>query len=239
MRGALSPSLTAFEGFWRSATACRRSGWRLSRMALIQSDLPRRAWQDCDDRHARHSILVNSTLFLAVAHNMRLKGVDVAMRALASLAEAGASVHLAVAGSAADAYWTALAARLGIQARVHFLGLVADIAPLFAAADAMVHPTRWDACSLATIEGLAAGLPVVTTTMNGAAELIAHGETGLVLPDPEDARALAAHMRLLLDPCIRQRLGAAAREIALHHESRDNFRAVEEVLIDVAGPHAQ
>jgi UDP-glucose:(heptosyl)LPS alpha-1,3-glucosyltransferase len=98
-----------------------------------------------------------------------------------------------------------------------------------------VHPTRWDACSLVTIEGLAAGLPVITTAMNGASELITDGRSGFVLPDPEDVPALAASMRQLLDPGRRRCIGAAARQMAVHHDSRDNFRAVEELLLEVAG----
>jgi glycosyltransferase involved in cell wall biosynthesis len=173
-------------------------------------------------------------LFLGVAHNLPLKGVDTTLRALAVLRHEGADATLAVAGGTADAFWTGLATRLGVRDRVHFLGPVADMASLYAAADVLVHPTRWDACCLATIEGLAAGLPVITTAMDGASELIASGQSGFVLPDPEDVAALAAHMRHLLRPGTRSGIGAAAREVALRHDSRDNFRAVETVLAQVA-----
>lgn len=178
--------------------------------------------------------VAGSTLFLAVAHNLRLKGVDNAMRALAVLRREGADVRLVVAGGRPDAFWTGLAIRLGVRDHVTFLGPVIDMAPLFAAADVVVHPTRWDACSLVTIEGLAAGLPVITTVINGASELIADGRSGLVLSDPEDVPSLAARMRQLLHPDARRRIGAAARETALRHDSRDNFRAVEDVLLQVA-----
>jgi len=176
----------------------------------------------------------DSVLFLTIAHNLRLKGVDTAMRAVASLVREGASVHLAVAGGKADDFWTGMAADLGIVKHVQFLGSVADMAPVFAAADAVIQATRWDACSLATIEGLAAGLPVVTTAMDGAAELIVHGKTGFVLPCPDDTDALVTTMRLLLDPIVRQPIGAAARNAARHHDLHDNFRAVENVLIEAA-----
>jgi UDP-glucose:(heptosyl)LPS alpha-1,3-glucosyltransferase len=178
--------------------------------------------------------LGDGMLFLAAAHNLLLKGVDNAMRALAVLRQEGADARLVVAGGSPDAFWTGLATRLGLRDHVHFLGPVTDMVPLFAAADVMLHPTRWDACSLATIEGLAAGLPVITTAMNGASELIAHGQSGFVLPDPEDVQALAAHMRQLCDPGARRCIGAAARTTALQHDSRDNFRAVEELLLQVA-----
>ncbi len=183
--------------------------------------------------------LGDGTLFLAVAHNLRLKGVDNAMRALAVLRREGADVQLAIAGGGADPFWTGLATQLGVGDRVHFLGPVRDVAQPFAAADVLVHPTRWDACSLATLEGLAAGLPVITTAVNGASELIAHGQSGFVLPDPEDVSALTMHMRLLLDSDTRRCIGAAARATALQHDSRDNFLAVEELLHEVADERRQ
>jgi glycosyltransferase involved in cell wall biosynthesis len=170
---------------------------------------------------------------------MRLKGVDTAMHALASLVREGGSVHLAVAGGTADNSWTSMAANLGIEKQVQFLGSIAEMVPVFAAADVVIQATRWDACSLATIEGLAAGLPVVTTAMDGAAELIVHGKTGFVLPCPDDADALVTTMRLLLDPIVRQRIGTAARDTARHHDSCDNFRMVEKVLIEAAERRAQ
>ncbi|HYZ63354.1 MAG TPA: glycosyltransferase family 4 protein [Acetobacteraceae bacterium] len=174
------------------------------------------------------------TLFLGSAHNMRLKGMDSAIRALARLVGGGAEAHLAIAGADPGPDWTRLAASLGVAARVHFLGLVDDMVPLFGAADALVHPTRWDACSLSTIEAGAAGLPVITTAQNGAAELLRDGETGYVLPDPEDVAALADRMRRLLDPSLRRRLGEAARTAAKAHDVSLNYERVEAVLKSTA-----
>lgn len=184
---------------------------------------------------ARGALGVGSgLLFLGSAHNMRLKGMDNAMRGLATLLKEGADVTLAIAGGEPDAWWRGLAAGLGVADRVRFLGQVDDMAPLFAAADACVHPTRWDACSLSTIEAAAAGLPVITTAMNGASELIADGRTGFVLPDPADLRALTAVMRSLLDGETRRRVGMAALAASAGHDIRENLRAVTAVLAETA-----
>lgn len=174
------------------------------------------------------------TLFLLLAQNMLLKGADNAIRALGKLVREGAAVRLVIAGATSDPWWRRLVARCGAEGRVSFLGFVGDVVPLYAAADAVVHPTRADACSLATLEGMAAGLPVITTLMNGAAERICDGENGLLVQDPEDTVVLAAHMRRLLDPQERKRIGAAARETAKRFPLRDNFCQVERILIDVA-----
>jgi UDP-glucose:(heptosyl)LPS alpha-1,3-glucosyltransferase len=170
-----------------------------------------------------------ATLFLGSAHNMHLKGMDTAIRAVARLVAEGREVQLVLAGGTPDAFWTALAAPLG--ARVRFLGLVDDMAKLFAAADALVHPTRWDACSLSTIEAGAAGLPVITTRSNGAAALIENGVTGFVLADPEDEAALVDAMRRLLDPVLRARMGEAARAASRSHAAAINYAATEAVLL--------
>jgi UDP-glucose:(heptosyl)LPS alpha-1,3-glucosyltransferase len=175
---------------------------------------------------ARASLGVGDrVLFLGSAHNMRLKGMDTAIRAMAGLEGA----VLAIAGGEPDRWWRRLAASAGAD-RVRFLGPVADMAPLFAAADALVHPTRWDACSLSTIEAAAAGLAVVTTAINGAAELIEDGRTGLILPEAGDVEALQAQMAALLDPAYRTRLGDAAAAAAARHDIDVNLRAVEAVL---------
>ncbi|MBV9784208.1 MAG: glycosyltransferase family 4 protein [Acidisphaera sp.] len=172
--------------------------------------------------------------FLASAQNFWLKGADTALRALALLAGAGHDVRLAIAGATPAPRWPRLAAELGIAGRVRFCGRVADMKPLFAAADVFLHPTRWDACSLSTLEAMASGLPVITTCRDGASELIEHGRSGFVLADPDDVHALAAHMRALRDADLRRRLGEAARQAALRHQLKHNYRAVEAVLVEAA-----
>jgi len=176
-----------------------------------------------------------STVFLGSAHNLFLKGMDTAIRALRVLVHGGADAVLAIAGGVPGKVWHALSAGLG--ERVMFLGPVDDMTPLFAAADALVHPTRWDACSLSTIEAGAAGLPVITTSRNGAAELIRNDETGFILADPEDVPALADRMGRLLDPSLRARMGGAARVASYGHDVRANYTAVEAVLLANSRDH--
>jgi UDP-glucose:(heptosyl)LPS alpha-1,3-glucosyltransferase len=176
----------------------------------------------------------DDVLFLVVAHNPRLKGVDTVFHSLAVLAGQGLPVRLAVAGGADDAVWRGLAARLGIGELVTFLGRVDDMRPIYDAADALVHPTRWDACSLVVLEALACGLPVITTPVNGAAQAIEDGKSGLILKDAESPAELAHLMRLLLDPNRRATLSAAARLAAIRHDVRSNYRDVEGLLLGIA-----
>ena len=64
--------------------------------------------------------------------------------------------------------------------RVHFLGPVREMAAVYAAADVFVLPTLYDPFSNASLEALAAGLPVLTTRANGFAEILTPGVDGEV-----------------------------------------------------------
>ena len=182
----------------------------------------------------RPQSLPGDVVFLAVAHNPALKGLDVALRALAALVRDGHAVRLMVAGVGTGTIWSGMAEALGLAGRVAFLGQAGDMRPVYHGADVLVHPTRWDANSLVVLEAMACGLPVITSRMNGAAEAIAPDVAGFILPDPEDFTALAAHMRLLLDPERRARFGTAARAAIESRDIRVNHRAVEALLLRVA-----
>jgi UDP-glucose:(heptosyl)LPS alpha-1,3-glucosyltransferase len=168
-------------------------------------------------------------LFLLVAHNLLLKGADTAIAALARL-PAGCRARLVIAGGDADVPWRRRVRRAGLDGRVLFLGPGQDIPLLHAAADALVHPSRWDACSLVTIEAMASGLPVITTPCNGAGELITDGRSGFLVPAAADA-VLADRLQQLLDASLRARMGAAARAVALAHDLDTSLDAVERVLL--------
>jgi UDP-glucose:(heptosyl)LPS alpha-1,3-glucosyltransferase len=146
-------------------------------------------------------------LWLFVGSGFERKGLDTALAALAK-----APGRLWVAGADDTGAWRRRADALGVGARVDWLGLRRDVANLYAAADALVLPTRYDAFANACLEALAAGRPVVTSAANGAAEIV--GEAGFVTADAEDAGAVAAALHALADPAERARRGEAGRAIA-------------------------
>jgi glycosyltransferase involved in cell wall biosynthesis len=88
----------------------------------------------------------------------------------------------------------------------------ADVLALYAGADIVVVPSVIpDALSRVVLEAMTAGRPVIGTNVGGTPELIAHDETGLLV-ERHDRKALAAAItRLLDDPALAERLGAAAR----------------------------
>jgi UDP-glucose:(heptosyl)LPS alpha-1,3-glucosyltransferase len=120
----------------------------------------------------------DATVALFSGSGWHRKGLDSAIRAVAS---SRSRPWLVVAGSDDPGAYARLARSLGIADRVVFAGLRGDIERVYAAADLLLAPTRYDAFSNATAEALAMGLPVITTETNGAAELIAQGREGFVV----------------------------------------------------------
>ncbi|MBF0326050.1 MAG: glycosyltransferase [Alphaproteobacteria bacterium] len=103
------------------------------------------------------------------------------------------------------------AQHLGILPRVRFLGWRDDVAALHAAADLFVCPSRHEPLGNVVIEAWAQGKPVAASASQGPSQLIEDGQTGLLSP-VDDAAALAASIRrLLAEPGLAARLGAAGR----------------------------
>jgi glycosyltransferase involved in cell wall biosynthesis len=107
--------------------------------------------------------------------------------------------------------------RLGLESVVRLVGERNDVGELLAAADLFVLSTRSEGLPLSVLEAMAAGLPVVASSVGGVPELVVEGKTGLLVP-PGDPHALAAAIgRLLDDEALRRQLGAAGRIRASEH----------------------
>ena len=156
----------------------------------------------------------SEVLFLSLAHNLLLKNAETTIRAAAKLAGNGAAIRLVIAGGKKPDRFIKLAEKLKIGHLVTFLELVNPV-PHYAAADVFVHPTWYDPCSLVTLEASSCGLPVITSQFNGAAEMMSDGIEGFVVSDPADVTVLAARMEQLLDPALREKMGAAGRAMAI------------------------
>lgn len=140
------------------------------------------------------------------------KGAQYLIEAMANVP--GAKLLIAGAGPM-GAEWQALATRLGLGERVRFLGRVSDaeLRALYHACDVFCLPSihRSESWGAVQVEALACGKPVVSTELGtGTSWVNQDGQTGIVVP-PMDAGALAGALnRLLGDPALRARYGAAA-----------------------------
>lgn len=134
-------------------------------------------------------------VILFVGSGFARKGIATLIEALALMQTHAA--ELWIVGRDKDAkQYAQLAGKLGLTQRVRFFGPQADVLPYYGAADLFCLPTLYDPCPNAAFEALACGLPVVTTTTCGAAELIAPGDNGAVCP-PRDPMALAQQLDVI------------------------------------------
>jgi UDP-glucose:(heptosyl)LPS alpha-1,3-glucosyltransferase len=152
-----------------------------------------------------------ATVFLIRSSEGR-EGVATAINALARLPR---DTYLFVVGrDKARGRYRQLAQELGVADRVALLGSQEDPRPFYGAADAFVLPTLYDPCPNAALEAMACGLPLVTSTKCGAAELVLEHDAGFVCP-ARDIDSLTWHMTTLTDAGARTTLGARAREAVL------------------------
>jgi UDP-glucose:(heptosyl)LPS alpha-1,3-glucosyltransferase len=155
-----------------------------------------------------YGLPAEAAVFALVGSGYHRKGVAQAVQALARLPE---GAWLVVVGKEKNlARYRSLAERCGVAARVRLAGPEKDVAPLLGAADAFVLPTLYDPLPNACLEAMAAGLPIITSNQCGAAELLTAHDAGIVC-DAQDIAALAGAMAQLLDPALRETLGARAR----------------------------
>ncbi|MEM9922470.1 MAG: glycosyltransferase family 4 protein [Cyanobacteria bacterium P01_D01_bin.50] len=141
------------------------------------------------------------------------KNLDTVLHALVEVPD----LHLAVVGVTDGSPYPQLAASLGVSERVHFMGFRRDIPSIMKVVDLFVFPSRYEPFGLVVTEAMATGLPVITASCTGAAPLVSE-EAGIVLPDADDRKALAAALhKLSVNPDLRIKMGQTARAIALQH----------------------
>jgi len=131
-----------------------------------------------------------------------------------------------------------LAAERGLGNEISFVGFRNDIGDLLAASDIVVLPTLHEGLSIALLEAMAAGKPVITTTIGSNLEVTQDGKAAELVP-VKDARALAdAIIKLVRDPFARVMKAKKAKEVfaQCYTESRmlDHYRSEYFDLLDTA-----
>ena len=154
----------------------------------------------------RTGIPSGAVLLGTVANLFPRKGYEVMLRALPAIIRAVPTAHYMIVGSDENHYadrLIKLAQALKVADRVHIVGFQDPVQPFLAALDLYVHPALMEGFGIAVVEAMVMGRAVVATTTGGLPEVVAQGETGLLVP-PGDAESLAATVVALLGDNVRR-----------------------------------
>ncbi len=179
----------------------------------------------------RHGI-GDDFVILFVSNNFRMKGLGCLIKALSEIKkEDHPPLKLLVLGRDRRGPYLRLAKKMGISEKVVFAGSTDEPEKYYGAADLLVHPTFYDACSLTVLEALASGLPVITTVLNGAAGTIMEGQGGFVIQSPRNHQALPEKIAFFFDERRRQESRVLARRCIERFPMELNYREVVSVLL--------
>ena len=181
-------------------------------------------------------------MVLQVAGFRPVKDHATAIRAMSRLRGRYTKVRLVLAGSGETMTATRdLVKHWGLEDRVTFLGLRDDVRNLWHAADIGLLSSLSEGTSVALMEAMAAGKPVVATDVGGNPELVLRHKTGLLTPRREARDMALAIATLVDDAALRQTMGEAGRkricEQFTQSRMHDQFTAMYEQLVPKATCH--
>lgn len=166
----------------------------------------------------------------AVGRLTHQKGFDLLLRAL-SLIKSEDIMLLLIGSGEYEANLRSQADKLGLRHQVHFAGYRRDLPRLLGGLDLYVHPARFEGMPNALLEAMAAGCPIVASSVDGICELIEDGIHGWLVP-AEDADALARAMQNALSDRTegKRRAAAAQHRVATQFRVETMVAAWEAVL---------
>ncbi|WP_353684125.1 glycosyltransferase family 4 protein [Thermodesulfovibrio sp. 3907-1M] len=162
-------------------------------------------------------------IILFVGSGFKRKGLFTLLKAMAILKHK--PYLLLVIGKGDIKKYMKISKNLGIENKVFFMGTRKEIENFYAIANLFVLPTIYDPFSNAALEAMASGIPVITTTNNGVAELIEEGKEGFTIKNPFAHEELADKINTAMEST--EKMGEFARKKAEHFTIQ---RAVEEFM---------
>jgi UDP-glucose:(heptosyl)LPS alpha-1,3-glucosyltransferase len=172
---------------------------------------PRQRIRWRDTVRERYGIGRHEFVVIFVGADFRRKGMMELVRAVANLR----SFRVLAIGVRPDSSLTKSLEEEGLQSNFTFVDATGDIAPFYAAADAFALMTRYDTFSMATVEAMATGLPVVVSREAGVTDYLNDGQDSFLLSTCMDVENLTRVIaRLISDSGLRETIGGAARKTA-------------------------
>ncbi|MEW6026668.1 MAG: glycosyltransferase family 4 protein [Planctomycetota bacterium] len=188
----------------------------------------------CSETRAKLGLSGGDIVLLFVGSGFERKGLQYAIESLALVPQdKRANLKLLVVGSGNIARYQSLAARHNIEKQVIFAGAQAQIERYYASGDVFLFPTLYEPFGTVCLEAMASGLPVITTRIAGASEVIADSIDSFVVDRPSDIRTIAEKIVFLLDPVWRKNMSKAAALTASKYSFENNFRQVKETYREI------
>ena len=226
----------------------RKQGIPVSRIRVVPNGVAASVPRDSPGRHGGRPSIVEEEpiaggsgsvptarmIIGSVGRLAHVKGYDRLIHAFAQLATPSASLILVGEGPEREAL-EALAASLGIAARVIFAGYQSEPGLYLGAMDLFVLPSRSEGVSLSLLEAMAAGVPVAATDVGANREVLDDGRCGLLLPDDEAAWADLLTSALSDPQGAALRCRAAAARVKARYSLGATLGAYEGLYADAAG----
>jgi L-malate glycosyltransferase len=162
--------------------------------------------------------------FITLLANLRhaVKNVPMLLRAAKTVAAAVADAHFVIAGEGElETAFKTQAKELGLARRVHFIGRCTNVPALLAVSHTCVLTSTAEGFSNSILEYMAAGKPVVATSVGGAAEAVTEGKTGFLVASNDDAALAVQLIAILSDDHLANSLGQEGRRVAAAKFSLD------------------
>lgn len=181
-----------------------------------------------------------------VGHILRHKGYDDLIHAIALIGEKAPAIRCVIVGGAPRARYfhklRQLAKDLGIESRLIWVGVQQDVAPILHAIDLFVLPSHTEGLPITILEAMAAGQPVVATTVGGIPELVRHGETGVLVPPKDPPRLAEAILSVLNEPALARTMGETgqalvAKSFTVEGEAHETALLYQRILNARQGPN--
>lgn len=171
----------------------------------------------------RFNIKLNENVLLFLGTGFERKGLSFLINALAILKDDYPDTRLLVVGKDNNIQrYISLSKELCLSDKVIFTGPQSDVRIFYAAADIFVFPTLYEPFGNVCLEAMASGLPLITSRVNGVAEIM-NGMDHLLLNDPSDIEDMARKIGFLLaDNVEREKIAIAARKIAERYTISNN-----------------
>ncbi|XZQ54711.1 MAG: glycosyltransferase family 4 protein [Arsenophonus sp.] len=183
----------------------------------------------------KNSISENQFFLLQVGSDFKRKGMDRALKSIASLPQIvrNKTIFIAV-GQADPSPYQRLAKKLGIYKQVLFFQGRDDIAELMTAADILIHPAYQEAAGIVLIEAIVAGLPIITTEICGYALYVKRADCGIVLNEPYKQDSLNNALKIsLVNKSLLNKWAKSARYFA----DTEDLYSLAEKAVDIILRH--